>query len=502
MRLAECGLLTTYSVQLQGTAVDFSVQIKYQFLLLQFVKSLQSVLLKIPSVPGHEYSREISTQTMGESSFTEVTLTDTSTSKVSEQLSSLVEACVFTPTEDQLEWVDDDEGRELKGEITRTTDIIMTCHPATLAAITTHNFVATPVPEVAVNSADSVLIKPCAKGSVASSENCNHAEEEESRSDSLAGTENKTEPQNTTETSYTDSATETSLENVTVMDLKPFITTSATGVLSNSIKVAFGSKQTMESLVLKTYGEEHSKECDDISGSASNIMHIVVATASPESTSVKQKECEEAEEEDGDTGSSTTMAIFICEVCEKTFQSACSLEVHQNENHRTRGQCDMCHQRFGSVQSLQEHCQTEHEGRGCFSCLLCGKRFMTKLSYRRHMDIHGGKKGAVCDMCGKTFSRPDYLQKHYMTHTGDRPYHCAVCPRQFISRSQLKVHQRTHTGIKEHVCDMCNKAFSRGDKLKEHMLRHLNIKRFHCSLCERDYAEKRDLTKHLKVHMT
>jgi hypothetical protein len=312
---------------------------------------LQSVLLKIPSLPGHEYNREISTQTTGESSFTEVTLTDASTSKVSEQLSSLVEACVFTPAEDPLEWVDEEEGRELKGEIGTTTDIIMTCHPATLAAITSHNFVATPVSEVAVSTADSVIIKPRVKGSVVSMENCNHTEEEESASDSLTGsktataeTVNKTEPQNTTATSYIDSAAETSLENVTVMDLKPYVTTSSAGVLSDSVKVAFGSEQAMESLVLETYEEEHGKECDDISASASNIMHIVVATASPESTADKRKEGVETEEEEADTGNSIGTAIFICEVCEKTFQSACSLEVHQSENHRTRGQCDMCQQ--------------------------------------------------------------------------------------------------------------------------------------------------------------
>jgi hypothetical protein len=41
LQLAECGLLTTYSVELQGTAVDFAVQIKYQSLLFQFVKSVQ-----------------------------------------------------------------------------------------------------------------------------------------------------------------------------------------------------------------------------------------------------------------------------------------------------------------------------------------------------------------------------------------------------------------------------------------------------------------------------
>jgi hypothetical protein len=307
------------------------------------------MLLKIPSLPGHEYIREISTQTTGETDFTEVTSTDASTSKVSEQLSSLVEACVFTPTEDTLEWVNDDEVREMKGEISTTTDIIMTCHPATLATITGHNFVVTPVSDVAVSTPDSDLIKSCVKGNVVSGEDCSHTEEGESPSDSLTGTEKVTseteekmalDPQNSTAPSYIDSGAEASLENVTVTDLKPFVATSAAGVLLNSVKVAFDSEKQMESMVLETYEGECGKDSDDISGSPTNVMHIVVATASPESTADKQKE----DEEDADTGDNIGMAVFICEVCEKTFQSACSLEVHQTENHRTRGQCDMCQQ--------------------------------------------------------------------------------------------------------------------------------------------------------------
>jgi len=57
------------------------------------------------------------------------------------------------------------------------------------------------------------------------------------------------------------------------------------------------------------------------------------------------------------------------------------------------------------MQSLQEHCRTEHGGRGCFNCQLCGKPFMTKLSYRRHMNTHGGKKGAVCDVSLFSYTR-------------------------------------------------------------------------------------------------
>lgn len=325
--------------------------------------TFQIVLLKIPSLPGHEYSREISTQTTGETNLIEVNLPNASgASHVSEQLGSLVEACVFTQTEDSLELVD--EWRELKGEISTsfiaenkamgTTDIIVTCHPATLAAITNHSFVATPLSEVAtaVSSDDSVLIKPCE----VTREECSSAVKSESPSDSLTRTETATtepvEPQSNTATSYVDSTAETSLENVTVTNLKPFLNTNTAGVLSNS----FGSEQQMESLVLETYAGEDSKDCNGINGSATSVMHIVVAsTAGPqaacsESTVVEQDGDgdDEAKKGEADTGT----AIFICEVCDKTFRSACSLEAHQTEQHRTRGQCSLCQQVCLSLDNL------------------------------------------------------------------------------------------------------------------------------------------------------
>jgi hypothetical protein len=120
--------------------------------------------------------------------------------------------------------------------------------------------------------------------------------------------------------------------------------TNPPGVLPNSFKVAFGSQQEMESLVLQTYEREDSKDCDDVNGTATGVMHIAVASAAgppdtcPEPTELEQNGDEEAKDGEADTGT----AIFICEMCEKTFQSACSLEVHQSEKHRTQGQCNLC----------------------------------------------------------------------------------------------------------------------------------------------------------------
>lgn len=318
-----------------------------------YFDTFQIVLLKIPSLPGHEYSREISTQTTGETNLIEVNLPNASAaSHVSEQLGSLVEACVFTQTEDSLELVD--EWRELKGEISTsfiaenkamgTTDIIVTCHPATLAAITNHSFVATPLSEVAtaVSSDNAVLIKPCE----VTGEDHSSAIKSESPSDSLTRTETATaepvESQSNTASSYMDSAAETALENVTVTNLKPFLNTNTASVLPNS----FGSEQQMEPLVLETYDGEDSKDCNGISGSATSVMHIVVAsTAGPqaacsESRVVEQDGDDEAKKGEADAGT----AIFICEVCDKTFRSTGSLEAHQTEQHRTRGQCSLCQQ--------------------------------------------------------------------------------------------------------------------------------------------------------------
>ncbi|PSN34213.1 hypothetical protein C0J52_13134, partial [Blattella germanica] len=407
-----------------------------------------NVLLKIPCIPGHECSREVATQTTDQADFIQAA------NVPPEHLGPLVEACVFAQTPDGLSWVDEEE-RGLKGEISAgfkalgtTTDIIVACHPATLAAITSHSFVATPIAEIQHPvSADSMLLKPC----IESNRECSPADDgggspTESLPESESIVTDAVDKSTAASTNYINSPTENvaSLENVTVMDLKPFITSGSNNGIPSSLKVEFGSAgQEMESLVLDSYEQDRSNDCDPPS---TNVMHIVVASTAvppvgdPEAPIVVEQVVEKVEENSKLTKRGDH---YVCEVCERTFRSACSLEIHLS--------------RFASVQGLQEHCRTEHGGKGCFNCAVCGKRFMTKLSFRRHMDTHGGKKGAVCD---------------------------------------------THTGIKEHVCDMCNKAFSRGDKLKDHMLRHLNIKRYHCTLCKRDYAEKRDLTKHLKVHMT
>ncbi|KAF4520986.1 hypothetical protein B566_EDAN002482 [Ephemera danica] len=184
---------------------------------------------------------------------------------------------------------------------------------------------------------------------------------------------------------------------------------------------------------------------------------------------------------------------FQCSECHRDFKSASNLVTHRSKAHTAPQCCDMCGQVLGSTSALQEHCRMVHEGAGCFQCNICKKRFMLRLSFRRHLETHEpAATMAVCEVCGKSFRRADYLQRHYMMHSGQRPYACNMCAKSFVCASHLKNHQRARS----HCCEMCGRGFSRSDKLKEHMLRHLNVKRYSCDLCGREYAERRDLRKH------
>ncbi|XP_046404631.1 uncharacterized protein LOC124169960 [Ischnura elegans] len=230
----------------------------------------------------------------------------------------------------------------------------------------------------------------------------------------------------------------------------------------------------------------------------SNFVHIVVTASRVTSDDVS-----EGKEFDAPSKPKCTRCLgknsseCSCNTCETEFPILSSVQCQLKKKHGYVSQCDFCHKVFPTMGSLVDHCRDVHDGAGCFECEECGKRLKSRLSLRRHIESHQGRKEAICSKCGKTFCRWDYLIRHcQMVHAKERPYQCSQCSRRFLSRGHLQNHLAVHSGERNHKCEICGKMFSRSDKLREHTFRHSSTKRYSCPTCGRSYADKRDLSKH------
>ena len=99
-----------------------------------------------------------------------------------------------------------------------------------------------------------------------------------------------------------------------------------------------------------------------------------------------------------------------------------------------------------------------HTGMKLYSCDVCEKRFTRATSLERHKTIHTGDRLHTCGICGKDYARADVLVNHMlnharkMVHTPQRGRHCDVCGKFCGNPGGFQMHRKTHTKEKGVKC--------------------------------------------------
>nr|XP_020514333.1 transcription factor Ovo-like 2 [Labrus bergylta] len=117
---------------------------------------------------------------------------------------------------------------------------------------------------------------------------------------------------------------------------------------------------------------------------------------------------------------------------------------------------------------------------GVFVCQVCQKTFQYQRMLNRHIKCHNESKKHLCSFCGKGFNDTFDLKRHVRTHTGVRPYKCTLCDKAFTQRCSLESHmKKIHNytlkyAYKErrnklYVCEECGHTAGTQDDLLVHL---------------------------------
>lgn len=141
-----------------------------------------------------------------------------------------------------------------------------------------------------------------------------------------------------------------------------------------------------------------------------------------------------------------------CFICKKRLKSMPTLKVHiywhsLPKNHL----CTQCGERFRVESLLKRHLmRADHMGENSkkFQCDICGIKFYDKTQYVKHQIVHTDERPYECpyENCDKRYRTKPSLKAHICTHTGERPYECQLCGYKFTTNKSMRRHMQGCNG--------------------------------------------------------
>ncbi|NWU92513.1 ZBT38 protein, partial [Upupa epops] len=166
--------------------------------------------------------------------------------------------------------------------------------------------------------------------------------------------------------------------------------------------------------------------------------------------------------------------------------------------------CELCERDQSSTTESQEHKHWHIPTSKPYICEFCQKQFQSPSTLKMHMRCHTGEKPYTCKTCGKCFSVLGNLQKHERIHLGVKDFVCQYCNKAFTLNETLKIHERIHTGEKRYHCQFCFQSFLYLSTKRNHEQRHVrehNGKGYACFQCPKICKTAAALGMHQKKHV-
>lgn len=192
---------------------------------------------------------------------------------------------------------------------------------------------------------------------------------------------------------------------------------------------------------------------------------------------------------------------FICNACDKPFNSLSEQQTHERGVHKVKNMhCTECSASFYSNYHLKRHSLKHSAGGETFDCDICTATFKSRESIFMHMAIHINARRHKCAQCNKGFNYRTQLTQHMRVHSAMCPYQCETCGKSFKSNGSLKLHRNTHVGDKPFKCELCAKAYTTLMNLQLHTRTHTGEKPYVCGTCGRPFHDASTLRTHRRLH--